>query len=97
MSAPEQLFYIGPNTPDFCLHHGAGFIGFPPPVEQWLKRIPAIRGLFVPASELRAAKAALKDPGSSFAILTQFVKEQWQQQPSGMASVLVNLTPQSEL
>ncbi|TKH43463.1 hypothetical protein C1I60_14315 [Paenibacillus terrae] len=62
----EQLIYIGPNLPGGRL--ARSFIslgGFPEYLNDLAEQVPEIRDLFIPVTELSAANAALRVPGSN--------------------------------
>ncbi|MEC0237751.1 hypothetical protein P4H71_25885 [Paenibacillus kribbensis] len=69
VSEPEQLIYIGPNLPGGRLAKSLIVRGgFPAYLEDVAEKVPEIRQLFVPVSELAASKVALAMPGSALQI-----------------------------
>ncbi|MGG1618231.1 hypothetical protein [Paenibacillus sp. NRS-1781] len=66
---PDQLIYIGPNLPGGRLAKSLIVRdGFPAHLDDVAEKVPEIRQLFVPVSELATSKAALSVPGSALQI-----------------------------
>ncbi|MEK3947341.1 hypothetical protein MHB46_02470 [Paenibacillus sp. FSL H7-0703] len=62
----EQLIYIGPNLPGGRLaKYFISLGGFPAYLSDISDKVPAITELFVPVTDLSAAKVAMEQPGTT--------------------------------
>ncbi|OAZ43335.1 hypothetical protein [Paenibacillus polymyxa] len=72
----EQLIYIGPNLPGGRLaKYFISLGGFPAYLSDISDKVPAITELFVPVTDLSAAKVAMDQPGTTHNIAYAAVVE----------------------
>ena len=66
----SRVIYVGPNIPGGVLQRFQVFKGgLPPYCEDLIKKVPEIKGLFIPVEGLEATRRKIEEPGTNEARL----------------------------
>lgn len=71
----ENLIYMGPSFAGIVLKNTVFSQGFPPKMEELIKKYPFISGLCVPVSQLSQSHKELKQPGSTLNVLYEMAEK----------------------